>query len=67
MSDLIPLSCFIWGSSPLDEGLFPVKIPQNESLGVLKADILNSNPITFQGVDARTLQLWKVSRLFNVR
>jgi hypothetical protein len=41
--------------------MFPVKVAKSESVVALKEVIKDKNQQAFKGVDARSLDLWKVS------
>jgi hypothetical protein len=61
MDSTFELNCSIRGDDP--NSVFPVKIAGNESVGTLKKAIREENQETFQGIDARSLKLRKVSEL----
>ena len=55
----LELNCLVIGDDP--SHLFTVKISDTESVSILKEEIWKKNPNAFNGVDANTLLLWKVS------
>ena len=59
----IHLNCFILGDDP--NNVFPVEISESATVGKLKDAIKDKKKITFQGVDADSLVLWKVSISFD--
>jgi len=62
-SSLLTLNCLIFGNDA--DSIFPVKIKNMESVGSLRVAIRNENRITFQNVEANSLDLWMVSILVN--
>jgi hypothetical protein len=52
------LNCFVLGDDK--ERVFPVKIPRNDNVGILKKMIKEERPKRLKGVDASDLDLWKV-------
>jgi len=58
----IELNCIVQGDETTH--VFPVKIAGTESMGALKDYIKDKNKHAFEQVDAKTLNLWKVSALY---
>ena len=56
MSDTIPVICWVYG----DKKSPPVEISREKIVGQLKEAIVTKNPNQFQGIDAKSLDLWKV-------
>ena len=59
MSPMLQLNCWIVGDQASQ--IFPVKIPNTESIGTLKEAIKDKNQQVFHGINAHTLALWKDS------
>jgi hypothetical protein len=57
MTDFL-LNCFVLGDD--EKRVFPVEIPRNKSVGILKDEIKKKNPRALDTVDAKDLDLWKV-------
>jgi hypothetical protein len=57
MTDFL-LNCFVLGDD--EERIFPVKIPRNDNVGILKKLIKEENPHALDRVDAKDLDLWEV-------
>ncbi len=58
-STTFELNCLILGED--SDHIFPVEIPGDKSVGALREAIKDEKNNTFQGVDADTFKLWKVS------
>jgi hypothetical protein len=58
---IIELNCLVRGETR--KNIFPVKISPAETVGTLKEAIKGKNHLTFQYIEAKCLELWKVSIL----
>jgi hypothetical protein len=58
MSDILNLNCWIVGDDP--RRTFPVDIAKTKMVGHLKDAIKDKKKNTFVGLDADSLDLWKV-------
>lgn len=58
MSDFL-LNCFVLGDD--ERRVFPVKIPRNDNVGILKDKIKKRKAPHLDHIDASDLDLWKVS------
>ena len=61
MSRTLELNCLVLGDDPIH--VFTVKIPDTETVSILKKEIRKEKQNAFKGVDADKLLLWKVSIL----
>ncbi len=52
------LNCFVLGDD--EARVFPVKIPRNDNVGILKDEIKKKKPHLLSDIDASDLDLWKV-------
>ncbi len=57
MTDFL-LNCFVLGND--EERMFPVKIPRNDNVSILKDKIKKKKARLLSHVDASDLKLWKV-------
>ncbi len=53
------LNCFVLGDD--EERVFPVKIPRNDNVGILKDEIKKKKARLLRDIDASDLELWEVS------
>ena len=58
MAATLQLNCWVFGDD--DSQVFPIKIENTESVGILK-DAIKDKKIALQHLDADSLTLWKVS------
>jgi hypothetical protein len=59
MSNILELNCWVLGDDP--RHVFPVKIATSETIGYLKKAIKDEIKHSFDDLDAKSLDLWKVS------
>ena len=61
MSNILELNCWVIGDEP--HNVFPVKIASSETVGYMREAILPKMENSCSDFVAKSLMLWKVSRL----